>query len=77
MSGDRALSDAAWERIPPLMPSSAGMKSRPFRDHRRVVEGVIHRFRTGILVRDRIDSDEKGRAAATTPRTESCVPFAA
>ena len=34
------------------MPSSDGMKSRPFRDHRQVVEGVIYRFRTGIAWRD-------------------------
>jgi hypothetical protein len=30
------------------MPSSDGVKSRPFRDHRQLVEGVIYRFRTGI-----------------------------
>ena len=34
------------------MPSSDGVKSRPFRDHRQVVEGVIYRFRTGIAWRD-------------------------
>jgi len=46
------LTDAQWERIAPLMPSSDGVKSRPFRDHRQVVEGVIYRFRTGIAWRD-------------------------
>ena len=34
------------------MPSSDGVRSRPFRDHRQVVEGVIYRFRTGIAWRD-------------------------
>ena len=34
------------------MPSSDGVKSRPFRDHRQVVEGVIYRFRTGVAWRD-------------------------
>lgn len=34
------------------MPSSDGVKPRPFRDHRQVVEGVIYRFRTGIAWRD-------------------------
>jgi transposase len=52
MSRERALSDAQWERIAPLMPSSDGVKSRPFRDHRQVVEGVIYRFRTGLAWRD-------------------------
>lgn len=34
------------------MPSSDGQKSRPFRDHRQVVEGIIYRLRTGIAWRD-------------------------
>lgn len=34
------------------MPSSDGRKSRPFRDHRQVVEGIIYRFRTGMAWRD-------------------------
>ncbi|RHW29040.1 IS5 family transposase [Nocardioides immobilis] len=52
MSRERVLSDDQWERIAPLMPSSDGVKSRPFRDHRQVVEAVIYRFRTGIAWRD-------------------------
>jgi transposase len=52
MSRERVLTDGQWERIVPLMPSSDGVKSRPFRDHRLVVEGVIYRFRTGIAWRD-------------------------
>ena len=52
MSRERVLTDAQWERIAPLMPSSEGVKSRPFRDHRQVVEGVIYRFRTGFAWRD-------------------------
>src|SRR5215218_2638828 len=52
MSRDRVLTDAQWERIEALMPSSDGVRSRPFRDHRQVVEGVIYRFRTGIAWRD-------------------------
>jgi transposase len=52
MSRDAVLSDAQWARIAPLMPSSQGKKSRPFRDHRQVVEGIIFRFRTGIAWRD-------------------------
>jgi transposase len=52
MSRDAVLSDAQWARIAPLMPSSKGKKSRPFRDHRQVVEGILYRFRTGIAWRD-------------------------
>ena len=46
------LSDAQWERIEPLMPSSDGQRGRPFRDHRQVVEGIIYRFRCGLAWRD-------------------------
>ncbi|MBB5787663.1 transposase [Jiangella mangrovi] len=52
MSRERVLTDAQWERIAALMPSTDGVRSRPFRDHRQVVEGVIYRFRTGIAWRD-------------------------
>ena len=52
MSREVLLSDAAWERIEPLMPSSQGQRGRPFRDHRQVVEGIIYRLRTGIAWRD-------------------------
>jgi transposase len=38
------------------MPSSDGVKCRPFRDHRQVVEGIIYRLRTGIAWRDLPDS---------------------
>jgi transposase len=50
MSRDRVLTDGQWERIEALMPSSDGVRSRPFRDHRQVVEGVIYRFRTGVAL---------------------------
>lgn len=52
MSRERVLSDAQWEQIEPLMPSSDGQRGRPFRDHRQVVEGIIYRLRTGIAWRD-------------------------
>jgi transposase len=52
MSREALLTDAAWERIEPLMPSSDGQRGRPFRDHRQVVEGIIYRLRTGIAWRD-------------------------
>jgi len=46
------LTDAQWERIAPLLPSTAGHRGRPFRDHRQVVEGIVYRYRTGVAWRD-------------------------
>jgi transposase len=51
MTRTAVLSDAQWERIAPLMPVTAG-RSRPFRDHRQVVEAIVFRYRTGIPWRD-------------------------
>nr|WP_306232514.1 IS5 family transposase [Agrococcus sp. REN33] len=48
----RRLSDAQWAVIAPLLPSNAGRRGHPFRDDRRVVEGIIYRFRTGVSWRD-------------------------
>jgi transposase len=52
MSRERVVTDEQWARIEPLMPSPDGQKSRPFRNHRQVVEGIIYRLRTGIAWRD-------------------------
>ena len=52
MSRRAVLTDAQWERISGLLPSSEGCVGRPFRDHRQVVEGIVHRYRTGIAWRD-------------------------
>jgi len=52
MSRDEALSEAQWARVLPLLPSSAGKQSRPFRDHRQVLEGIVFRYRTGCAWRD-------------------------
>ena len=46
------MTDAQWALIEPLLPSSKGKRSRPFRDHRQVVEGIVHRYRTGCPWRD-------------------------
>lgn len=48
----QVLTDQQWARLAPLLPSNAGRKGHPFRDNRRVVEGVIYRARTGIPWRD-------------------------
>lgn len=52
MSRSHVLSDAGWARIEPLMPSPSALGGRPFQEHRRVVEGIIWRFRTGSPWRD-------------------------
>lgn len=52
MSRYRVLSDAAWVRVESLMPAGSRRGGRPFRDHRRVVEGIVWRFRTGSPWRD-------------------------
>jgi transposase len=52
MSRDRDLTDNQWARIEPLLPSARGRRSRPFRDHRPLIDGIIYRFRTGCPWRD-------------------------
>jgi transposase len=48
----QVLSDEQWERIELLLPSNEGRKGHPFRDNRRIVEGIVYRSRTGIPWRD-------------------------
>ena len=52
MSRTSVLTDDQWARIEPLMPRAAAKGGRPFQDHRRVMEGIIYRYRTGIAWRD-------------------------
>ena len=51
MTRSAELSEAAWARIEPLMPQAEG-RSRPWCDHRQVVEGIVFRYRTGVAWRD-------------------------
>ncbi|MGW0789826.1 IS5 family transposase [Streptomyces sp. NPDC002911] len=46
------LCDRQWARIRPLLPSSIGRRGRPWADHRRIVEAIVYRYRTGIPWRD-------------------------
>jgi len=46
------LSDEAWALIEPLLPSSAGRRGGQWRDHRRVLEAILWRYRTGSPWRD-------------------------
>src|SRR4028119_303928 len=52
MARSAVLSGADWARLEPLLPSSAGVRGRPFRDHRQVLEGIVFRYRTGCAWRD-------------------------
>jgi transposase len=52
MSYKRVISDAQWAWIEPLLPSSAGLRGRPWRDHRQVLEAIAWKFRTGSPWRD-------------------------
>ncbi len=42
------LSDAQWAVIEPLLPPLKGVRGRPMREHRLVVEGAIYRWMNGI-----------------------------
>lgn len=46
------MADDQWERIEPLLPSSVGRRGRPYADGRRIVEGIVYRYRTGVPWRD-------------------------
>jgi TetR/AcrR family transcriptional regulator, cholesterol catabolism regulator len=45
------LTDAAWERIEPLLPRADG-RGRRWRDHRQVVNGILWRLRSDAPWRD-------------------------
>lgn len=43
--------DAEWERLRPFLPVSNRRCGR-WRDHRQVIDGILHRVRTGVQWRD-------------------------
>src|SRR4051794_16831727 len=52
MVRDGVFSDELWAVIEPVLPSSAGRRGRPWTDHRRALEGIAWRYRTGAPWRD-------------------------
>jgi transposase len=52
MLRDGVISDELWDILKPVMPQDAGRPGRPWNDHRRTLEGIIWRFRTGSPWRD-------------------------
>ncbi|KUN18606.1 transposase [Streptomyces corchorusii] len=49
--GRGALTGAEWERLRPFLPVSNRRCGR-WRDHRQVIDGILHRVRTGVQWRD-------------------------
>ncbi|MFD7258809.1 transposase [Streptomyces sp. NPDC059874] len=45
------LPDAEWERLRAFLPVSNRRCGR-WRDHRQVIDGILHRVRTGVQWRD-------------------------
>lgn len=46
------LTQLEWERLAPLLPPGQGARGRPSHDHRRILNGILFRLRTGIPWRD-------------------------
>jgi len=51
MVGRGELTDTAWVAIAPLLPSD-GRRGRPWADHRKVINGILWKVRTGAPWRD-------------------------
>jgi transposase len=47
-----AISDDLWAVIEPVLPTNECRRGRPWNDHRRTLEGIAWRFRTGSPWRD-------------------------
>ncbi|WP_428841812.1 IS5 family transposase [Gordonia polyisoprenivorans] len=52
MSRFQVFTDEQWLLLEAVLPSSDGVRGRPFRDHRQVIEGIVYRARTGCPWRD-------------------------
>jgi transposase len=51
MVGRGELTDKAWEQIEPLLPSN-GRRGAQCKDHRKVIDGILWKLRTGAPWRD-------------------------
>ena len=47
MAQTEVLTDAAWARIEPLLPSMKPQRGGRWRDHRQVIEAIAWKYRTG------------------------------
>jgi transposase len=50
--GRGELTDRAWARIEPLLPSQSGARGGRWRDHRQVINAILWKLRTGAPWRD-------------------------
>jgi transposase len=46
------LTDAAWAVVAPLLPATPWWRGRPWADHRRVINGILWVWATGVPWRD-------------------------
>ena len=51
MVGRGELTDKAWAQLAPLLPRN-GRRGQPWADHRRVINGILWKLRTGAPWRD-------------------------
>ena len=51
VDGREELTDKAWKQIEPLLPKN-GRRGRQWQDHRRVINGILWKVRTGAPWRD-------------------------
>ena len=51
MVGRGEITDKAWERMAPLLPEN-GQRGGQWQDHRKVVNGILWKLRTGAPWRD-------------------------
>lgn len=47
-----AISDELWDVLEPVLPSDVGRRGKRWADHRRILEGIVWRFRVGAPWRD-------------------------
>ena len=46
------LTDRVWVGLVPLLPANGGSRGRPWADHRRMLNGILWKLRTGAPWRD-------------------------
>jgi transposase len=46
------ISDELWTVIEPVLPSDVGRRGKRWADHRKIMEGIVWRFRVGAPWRD-------------------------
>ncbi len=51
MTGRGELTDEAWKQVAPLLPKN-GRRGKQWKDHRRVIDGILWKIRTGAPWRD-------------------------